>query len=68
MSKHVIKKLSADYYMGESYYKARYGLFIYSDGSNRLERRVYGPDGYYRPDLSWDEDNISDERIRELFD
>lgn len=41
-------------------------LLEYGDGANKLERRVYGPDGYYRPAMSYDTRNVDEHACRKM--
>ena len=45
-------------------YETTYRLFVYADGTNKLEKWVYDSDGYYRPGLSGDESNVSKRTCR----
>ena len=47
-------------------YKITLRLFEYGDGSNKVERWVYGPDGYYRPALSLDVLNVESDVIAKI--
>ena len=47
-------------------YKINLRLFEYGDGSNKVERWVYGPDGYYRANMSYDVRNVSESECRKI--
>ena len=49
-------------------YKIKLALFEYGDGSNKVERMVYGSDGYYRPALSFDSVNVDQSVIDKIKD
>lgn len=54
-------------YIDRRGYTIKLHLLVFNDGSNKIERWVYGPDGYYRPALSFDVENVDQNDIDRIF-